>query len=54
MSNELSPDLIFEILDGIPGLEWLDISYCGFNDEDWEKIEKLKMFNKKLELVHNF
>ena len=38
VSSDLSPDVIFELLDGIPGLLWLDLSYCGFTDEDWEKI----------------
>ena len=53
VSNELSPDTIFEIMDALPALEWLDVSYCGFNGEEWEQVEKLKIFNKNLELVHN-
>jgi len=36
---------------GLKELEWLDLSYCKLTKDDMEKIEKLKIFNKDLNII---
>jgi precorrin-6B methylase 2 len=51
VANEITTEVVTEILLGLKDLQWLDLSYCGLGKNDREKIEKLKIFNKDLEIV---
>lgn len=51
VANEVTTDIVSELLLGLQRLEWLDISYTGLNQADMEKVEKLKIFNKGVEIV---
>ena len=51
VANEISTEVVTEILLGLKDLEWLDLSYCNLKKPDIEKIEKLKIFNKDLIII---
>lgn len=51
VATDISTDIVTEILLGLDKLEWLDISYSGLTASDQEKIEKLKIFNKSIDIV---
>ena len=51
VGTELSTDIVSEILLALQTLEWLDISYSTLNKDDLSKVEKLKIFNKNIEIV---
>jgi Leucine-rich repeat (LRR) protein len=51
VANEISTEVVTEILLGLKKLEWLDLSYCQLTKDDMEKIEKLKIFNKDLNII---
>lgn len=51
VANEISTEVVTEILLGLKDLEWLDLSYCNLTKADMEKIEKLKIFNKDLNII---
>ena len=38
VANEISTEVVTEILLGLKELEWLDLSYCHLNKDDMEKI----------------
>ena len=50
VANEITTEVVTEILLALKDLQWLDLSYCNFKEEQREKIEKLKIFNQKLEI----
>ncbi len=51
VANEISTEVVTEILLGLKDLQWLDLSYCKLTKSDIEKIEKLKIFNKDLNII---
>ena len=50
VANDITTEVVTEILLALKDLQWLDLSYCNFKEEQREKIEKLKIFNQKLEI----
>ena len=51
VANEITTEVVTEILLGLKDLQWLDLSYCNLTRNDIEKIEKLKIFNKDLNII---
>ena len=51
VATEISTDVVSEILLSLQNLEWLDISYSSLTESDFKMVEKLKIYNKNIEII---